>query len=240
MFLVVFFFLSPNVLQNHHSLSMFVVLLLSFQSRIENCSIQKKMVSSLNSIDWEEICKAKREGGLGIRDLGEVNKVYGLKLIWRLLSGVSLWGKWIRANLLKGKSFWEVKQTTQLGTWMWRKMLKLRKVAKNFYKKDLGNGRHTSFWFDHWSDKGVLIDLLGNRGIIDLGVEKRATVEEAVLCVKRRRRHRIRKPNELEVEISITARKLNLDSYDTSLWRGRKGFRPSFSTQETSDLVKEH
>ena len=48
-------------------------------------------------------------------------------------------------------------------------MLKLREVAKTFYKKELGNGRHTSFWFDHWSDKGVLIDLLGNRGIIDFG-----------------------------------------------------------------------
>ena len=73
------------------------------------------------------------------------------------------------------------------------------------------NGRHTSFRFDHWSDKGVLIDLLGNRGIIDLGVEKRATVEDAVLCVRRRRRHRISVLNELEVELCITARKLNLD-----------------------------
>ena len=49
---------------------------------------------------WRDICSLKCEGGLGIRDLKEVNKVYGLKLIWRMLTSESLWGKWIEANLL--------------------------------------------------------------------------------------------------------------------------------------------
>lgn len=61
---------------------------------------------------------------------------------------------------------------------MWRKMLKLRDVDKSFYRKDLGNGRHTSFWYDRWSDRGVLSDLLGERGIMYLGVKRKATVEE--------------------------------------------------------------
>lgn len=60
-------------------------------------------------------------------------------------------------------------------------MLKLRDVAKTFYRKEMGNGRHTSFWFDKWSDKGVLIDLLGERGIMGMGIRKEATMEEAVL-----------------------------------------------------------
>lgn len=96
--------------------------------------------------------------------------VYGLKLIWRMLSGESLWGKWIKANLLKTKNFWEVKQNTQMGSWMWRKMLKLRKVAKTFYKKHVGNGRHTSFWYDRWSERGILSDIMGARGIIDMEI----------------------------------------------------------------------
>ena len=98
-----------------------------------------------------------------------------------MLSGESFWGKWIRNNLLKGKSFWEIKSETQMESWMWRKMLKLREVAKSFYRKELGNGRHTSFWYDCWLDRGVLVDLLGARGIIDMGVNRGATVEEAVL-----------------------------------------------------------
>lgn len=43
-------------------------------------------------IAWGGICKPKLEGGLGIRALKEVNIVYGLKLIWRMLTGESLWG----------------------------------------------------------------------------------------------------------------------------------------------------
>lgn len=77
----------------------------------------------------------KSEGGLGLRDLKEVNKVYGLKLIWIMLSGDSLWGKCIKENFLKGKSFWKLSVNTQNGSWMWRKILKLREVAKMFHKK---------------------------------------------------------------------------------------------------------
>lgn len=117
--------------------------------------------SSSAKVAWRDVCSMKSEGGLGLRDLKEVNKVYGLKLTWRMLSGDSLWGKWIKANLLKRKSFWEVNIKTQNGSWMWRKMLKLREVAKVFHKKELGNGRHISFWFDNWSNKGALFDLVG-------------------------------------------------------------------------------
>ena len=67
-------------------------------------------------VAWKSICKPKEEGGLGIRSLKEVNKVYGLKPIWRLLLGESLWGKWIKVFLLKKKSFWEVKSSTQIGS----------------------------------------------------------------------------------------------------------------------------
>lgn len=57
-------------------------------------------------------------------------------------------------------------------SWMWKKNLKLRETAKRFIKKQIGNGRHVSFWFDNWSRNGVLFDLLGDRGIIDLGIRR--------------------------------------------------------------------
>lgn len=152
-------------------------------------------------VAWVEVCKGKDEGGLELRTLKDVNKVCGLKLIWRLLSGDSLWSKWLKANMLKKKSFWEVKHVTQSGSWMWRKLLKLRDVAKSFYRKEVGNGRHTSFWFDNWSDKGVLFDLLGTRGFIDMGIRREASVEEAVLCYRRRRKHRVMILNNIEEDL---------------------------------------
>lgn len=103
------------------------------------------------------VCKPKNEGELGIRALKEVNLVNGLKLIWRMLARDSLWGRWIRTNLLKKKSFWEISGNTQAGSWIWRKMLKLQDVAKIFHMKTVGNDRHTSFWCDKWCDMGVLL-----------------------------------------------------------------------------------
>ena len=145
---------------------------------------------------WKEICKPKSEGGLGIRALKEVNLVYGLKLIWRMLTGDSLWGKWIHKNLLKKRSFWEIKGHTQSGSWMWRKMLKFREVAKNFYRMEIGNGRHISFWYDKWSDKGIIAEVLGDRGMIGLGIRKEATLAEAALSFRRRRKHRSTRSSE--------------------------------------------
>lgn len=80
-------------------------------------------------------------------------------------------------------------------------MLKLREVVTTIYRKEVGNGRHISYWYDNWSVKGVLIDRLGERGIIDMGIIREATVEEAVLSTRRRRRHRTEELNDIEAEL---------------------------------------
>ena len=67
----------------------------------------------------------------------------------------------------------------------------------------------------------MLVDLLGARGIIDMGVNRGATVEEAVLYSRRRRRHRMGLLNDIEAELNIIAEKLRPEKKDVSLWRGR-------------------
>jgi len=72
----------------------------------------QEMKTTKAKVSWQEICKPKHEGGLGLRSLKEANDVCCLKLIWRIVShGNSLWVKWIEENLLKQKSFWSVKHT---------------------------------------------------------------------------------------------------------------------------------
>ena len=85
---------------------------------------------------------------MGIRTLKEVNRVYGFKIIWRLLTRDSLWAKWLQNNLLKNKCFWEVKEDIQAGSWMWGKIIKYRDMAKQFYLVQVKNGKSTSFWHD--------------------------------------------------------------------------------------------
>lgn len=121
---------------------------------------------------------------------------------------------------------------------MWRKMIKLRDTARRFHKKVLGNGRHTSFWFDNWSERGVLISVLGERGIVDMGIKREATVEEGIMRVRRRRKHRSLLLNEVEAELAVVKDKLSADVEDMDVWRRRSGYKENYSTYETWSLLK--
>lgn len=77
-------------------------------------------------VAWEDLCCPKEEGGLGIRKLRDSATVFAMSLIWRLFSNASsLWVSWIQRYLLRQNSFWELKEDGK-GSWMWRKLLKLR------------------------------------------------------------------------------------------------------------------
>lgn len=117
--------------------------------------------------------------------------------------------------------------------------MKLRDVAKTFYKKEVGNGRHISFWYDNWSDKGVLFDLLGKSDIIDMGIRKEATMEEAVLSIRKRRKHRTEVLNDIEAELVTVKGKMRNNVEDANKWRRNSGFKPTFSTHETWMLLRE-
>ena len=99
-------------------------------------------------ISWKEVCRTKQEGGLGIRSLKEMNMVSVLKLIWRILSAKSLWVSWIKLSLIRKSSIWCIKDNSQMGSWMRRKILKYRGKAKELYKVDFRNGEKASFWYD--------------------------------------------------------------------------------------------
>lgn len=92
-------------------------------------------------VSWADICKTKQEGGLGIRNLKEANTVSCLKLIWRILSSNSMWVNWVKIYLIRKNSFWTVKGNTQIGSWMWKKILKHREIANRMYKVEVKNGK---------------------------------------------------------------------------------------------------
>ncbi|CAA7047016.1 unnamed protein product [Microthlaspi erraticum] len=55
-----------------------------------------------------------------------------------------------------------------------------RTKAKALYKVEIANGRRTSFWFDNWSPMGPLLDLVGPRWFIEMGIPRHMTVAEAL------------------------------------------------------------
>lgn len=120
---------------------------------------------------------------------------------------------------------------------MWRKILKCRDYAKQFYKVEVRNGRRTSFWHENWSTLGCLQDIVGNGGYIDMGIPANAMVEES--RKHRRRDHRVVLLNRVELEIERYKRDWTHEE-DISLWRNEKGsYKKDFSTKETWRSVRE-
>jgi len=87
---------------------------------------------------------------LGIKKLEEWNRAAIMRHIWSLLAKAgSLWVAWVKENLLKGKSFWQIK-VPQTCTWSWRKLLKLREEARKVLKFEIGDGRNIHLWVNWW------------------------------------------------------------------------------------------
>jgi hypothetical protein len=66
---------------------------------------------------------------------------------------------WIEENRLKGKSFWQVSIPNDC-SWCWKKLLKLRNIAKQFLSFKVGSGSQIFFWHDKWHPTGYLLDCL--------------------------------------------------------------------------------
>lgn len=152
----------------------------------------------------EEVYKPKKEGGLGLRPLKEINIVCYLKLIWRIVSSnPSLWVKWIQTYLIRQGTLWSVHENTSLG-------------SRKLQRMDIRNGKLTSFWYV-WSDKGCLIELKGTRGVTDLGILLNAYV--ASVFSRRRRRHRHDILNEIESVFVAQQSQMIPNIADIPLWK---------------------
>jgi hypothetical protein len=81
--------------------------------------------------------------------------------IWNLFVKVGLmWVAWVKANWLKGRSFWQVSIPVSC-SWSWKKLLQLRDPAKKFIRFKVGDGSRVFLWLDHWHPIGYLLDHYG-------------------------------------------------------------------------------
>lgn len=196
------------------------------------------MSSKKAKISWENVCKPKEEGGLGLRSLTETNRVCCLKLIWRILSQTTLWVMWIKRYLIRKGSFWSIKETSSLGSWMWKKLLKYRDLARSFTTVAVRSGVSTSFWFDNWSPLGRIYELTGAGGCVALGISLNATVEHVVQHY-RSRRHRSEHLIVIDIEIMKLRNQGLTDEDDEILWRGKGDiYKPEFHTSQTWHLTR--
>ncbi|XP_024006538.1 uncharacterized protein LOC112083046 [Eutrema salsugineum] len=82
-------------------------------------------------------------------------------------------------EIYRGRVFWDIR-SSQSGSWIWRKLLKLRNLARSFLCCSVVSGSRALFWHDDWTDLGPLILLTGANGPRVTGILYSATVADAV------------------------------------------------------------
>ncbi|GKB50431.1 putative RNA-directed DNA polymerase [Tanacetum coccineum] len=133
------------------------------------------------NVAWEDVCRPKKEGGLGLRRLDEFNKALMISHVWKLISlKESLWVQWIHEYKIRGRNFWDIPFRGNM-TWGWRKILQLRPVMRDFIWYKIGDGARVSMWFDRWNDMCPLANHISTRDIFHAGFNLSTKVHELVL-----------------------------------------------------------
>ncbi|XP_071708577.1 uncharacterized protein [Rutidosis leptorrhynchoides] len=153
---------------------------LSFAGRLQ-LMISGEMKRGKAKVKWDDVCKPKNEGGLGIKRLKYWNIALMTSHIYLILSHKqTLWVKWIHTYRLAKHHFWEVPITAN-ASWSWRKLLRIHSVIKQFFVHQIGNGNITSAWFDSWSNLGRLDSIVSASDIQSMGLTKKCVLRHAFL-----------------------------------------------------------
>lgn len=191
-------------------------------------------------VSWENICKPKTEGGLGIRNLQEFEMVFRLKRVWLFFYGSgSLWVPWLTSNRFGGRSIWLISDSPRFSMTV-RSMLQLRDQLQTFLRCSIGNGQKALFWYDYWTELGPLYLLFGSAGPRALRIPLDATVSQAVS-----NGHWNLPPARsdfaltLHIVLSTMPVPITTNGGDTYVWRNRSGgFSASFSSKTTWERIR--
>jgi hypothetical protein len=100
-------------------------------------------------IKWTKICKSKKKGGLGIKDIRKMNVSLLVKWWWKLDNEEDVWQKNIKHKYLKSESILDVSHK-QSDSAIWADLLKVKNIYLQGRKKLVRNGKTTFFWKDNW------------------------------------------------------------------------------------------
>lgn len=85
---------------------------------------------------------------------------------------------WVQKNIIRGRNFWN-DDLSSVGSWIWKRLIKLRDLARLHFHCNIQSGEQALFWFDNWISKGPLIQRSGASGPLVTGININATVAEA-------------------------------------------------------------
>ncbi|KAK2385146.1 hypothetical protein QL285_072415 [Trifolium repens] len=117
-------------------------------------------------VKWSVVCKERRKGGLGVRDIRLVNISLLSKWRWRLIQPErSLWKEILVAKYgshIINDMEWGSPIISPKASWWWKNIMALDKAVpdKNWLleliRRKVGNGANTHFWTSKWLGEAPL------------------------------------------------------------------------------------
>ncbi|KAJ6794693.1 Uncharacterized protein M6B38_230205 [Iris pallida] len=114
----------------------------------------------MHAISWDQLCRPREEGGVGLRPLHAVRKVACVKMAWRFIRGVALGG-------MDGKQI--LKEDQLLGlqdnnfSVTFKAILRCRPVLQTAICRNMKDGTTTDLWLDPWLGSRSLLEILGGQ-----------------------------------------------------------------------------
>ncbi|XP_042492649.1 uncharacterized protein LOC122072150 [Macadamia integrifolia] len=106
------------------------------------------------TVKWEDCCKPKKEGGLGIRKLRDVNRACLCKLLWKIKHEDSRMSQFFRARFTTSDGDLRSYKSSSI----WQGLKRVWDFVTNMESWTVGNGVKISFWKDHWLENSSLAE----------------------------------------------------------------------------------
>ena len=101
-------------------------------------------------VRWEELCKPKEQGGMGIKDLSRFNDALLTKQTWQLLHDKStLFYPIFKERFFPHCSIMEA-TCPSLASYAWKSIIKGRDIIKRGAIWRIGDGKSVNIWGDRW------------------------------------------------------------------------------------------
>eukprot|EP01018_Ginkgo_biloba_P028128 Gb_09466 [translate_table: standard] len=131
----------------------------SIRSKIEK--IQKTFLwagsegkKRLPLMAWDKVCLGKKAGGIGLRNLKDMNKALIGKLGWKLVTmESSVWTRILRAKYLGSPREFLSQNPLPQGSVFWNNLQMCRDLLSKGTRWRIGNGQNVDFWNDAWLEE---------------------------------------------------------------------------------------
>ncbi|XP_019150780.1 PREDICTED: uncharacterized protein LOC109147628 [Ipomoea nil] len=114
----------------------------------------------IHTVSWDDICKPKLHGGLGLRKAQDFNMAFLTKMAGHVLTHPDkLWVKIMKEKYVKNGNFFSTPVTAN-SSWGWRSIMKGKNILCKGLRWRIGTGASISFWHDRWVGDSPLAETI--------------------------------------------------------------------------------